>query len=169
MTVAYAMCAAFLAAALITDLRSMKIPNWITIPAMVLGMAYFGLTGGAEGLLYSLKGMAGGFFAVLLMYFVGAVGAGDVKLFGGIGAWCGLWFTLHAVFYSVLCAGVIGLVILIRRRETFKRMKRMAGNAAGVFMLGSLSPWNSGKQDHLRFPFMLAVLPGVIWAYFYQI
>lgn len=169
MTIAYAVCAVYLAAAFITDIRSMKIPNAITIPAMASGLVWFGAVEGLEGLWFSLQGLAGGFMIMLLMYFMGAVGAGDVKLFGGIGAWCGLWFTLQAVFYSVLCAGVIGLAILLWRREAARRIKRMVWNAAGVFMLKRFYPWKESQQDLLRFPFMLAVVPGVIWAYVHQL
>ncbi|MGM1048426.1 MAG: A24 family peptidase [Bacillota bacterium] len=167
MDFAYAVCAVFLAAAFYTDIRSMKISNLLTMPAMVIGLVYYGMTSGWEGILFSVKGLVGGFFVVLVMYFIGAVGAGDVKLFGGIGAWCGLGFTLQAVVYSVLFAGLIGLFILIWRRETFKRLRKMAGNAAGVFILRSLSPWSNSKEEHLRFPFMIAVLPGVICTYIY--
>lgn len=165
MDFAYAICALFLTAAFITDVRSMKIPNLLTMPALVSGLIYHGAISGWGGLLFSAKGIAGGFLVVLIMYFIGAVGAGDVKLFGGVGAWCGLWFTLQAVIYSVLFAGLIGLFILLWRRETIKRLRRMAGNAAGVFILKSLSPWNNNQEEHLRFPFMIAVLPGVICTY----
>lgn len=166
MEFAYVICAVFLAAAFYTDIRSMKISNTLTMPAMVLGLVYHGVSSGWEGILFSFKGLVGGFLVVLVMYFIGAVGAGDVKLFGGVGAWCGLWFTLQAVVYSVLFAGLIGLFILIWRRETFKRLRRMASNAAGVFIFKSLSPWSNNKEEHLRFPFMIAVLPGVIFTYF---
>lgn len=165
MELAYILCAVYLAAACITDVRSMKIPNFLTIPAMLIGVIYHGATSGLEGLVYSVKGMAGGFIVVLIMYFIGAVGAGDVKLFGGIGAWCGLLFTLQAVVYSVLFAGFIGLLILLWRRETFKRLRRMVGNVAGVFIFRSLTPWSNSKEAYLRFPFMIAVMPGVIFTY----
>ncbi|WP_106766706.1 A24 family peptidase [Paenibacillus faecalis] len=167
MEMAYAFCAVFLAAAFYTDVRTMTISNLLTVPAMALGLAYHGVTNGWEGILFSVKGWAVGFLIVLVMYFIGAVGAGDVKLFGAIGAWCGLWFTLQAIVYSVLFAGAIGLFILIWRRETFKRLRRLVINVAGVFILKNLSPWRSHQEEHLRFPFMIAVLPGVIFTYFY--
>lgn len=169
MTIAYTVCAVYLVAAFITDIRSMKIPNAFTISAMVSGLLWFGMADGLEGLWFSMQGLAVGFIIMLLMYFMGAVGAGDVKLFGGIGAWCGAWFTLQAVFYSVLCAGVIGLAILLWRREAARRIRGMVWNAAGVFMLKTFSPWREGQKDLLRFPFMVAVVPGVIWAYVNQL
>ncbi|MFC7681257.1 prepilin peptidase [Paenibacillus sp. GCM10028914] len=165
MDFAYAICAIYLTTAFFTDVRHMKIPNLLTMPAIVIGLIYHAATSGWEGVVFSIKGIVGGFIVVLIMYFIGAVGAGDVKLFGGIGAWCGLWFTLQAIVYSVLFAGLIGLFILMWRRETFKRLRKMIGNVAGVFIFRSLTPWKNSKEDHLRFPFMIAVLPGMIYTY----
>ncbi|WP_422658096.1 A24 family peptidase [Paenibacillus sp. EC2-1] len=165
MELAYVLCGIYLVAAYITDVRSMKIPNFLTLPTMLVGVIYHGATNGLEGMAYSAKGMVGGFSILLIMYFMGAVGAGDVKLFGGIGAWCGLWFTVQAIIYSVLFAGGIGILILLWRREIFKRLRRMAENVAGVFIFKSLMPWNNSKEAYLRFPFMIAVLPGAILTY----
>lgn len=165
MDFAYGICAVYLALAFITDVRSMKIPNLLTVSATMMGLIYHGTTSGLEGIMFAVKGITVGFIVVLIMYLVGAVGAGDVKLFGGIGAWCGLWFTLQAIIYSVLFAGLIGVFILLWRQETVKRMRKMVTNIAGVFIFRSLAPWANGKADYLRFPFMIAVLPGMICTY----
>ncbi|QCT03983.1 peptidase A24A prepilin type IV [Paenibacillus algicola] len=167
MNIAFWMCAVFLAAAFVMDLRYMRIPNMLTVPSALLGLGYHGVTGGVEGVLFSLQGMAAGFGIVLVMYLAGAVGAGDVKLFGAIGAWCGLWFTIQGVFYSVFCAGIIGLCIVIWRREVRLRFKRIVFQAAEMMRFkAAFSSKQQGGQ--LRFPFMLAVLPGMLWTYFAQ-
>ncbi|WP_339291722.1 A24 family peptidase [Paenibacillus sp. FSL W8-0187] len=165
MAVAFGVCAVYLIAAFITDLRSMKIPNVLTVSAMLSGPVYYGVLDGGEGLFFSLQGLGAGFLILLIMYFIGAVGAGDVKLFGGIGAWTGLWFTLQGIMYSVIFAGVIGLLILLWRRETMKRIRNVVGSIAGVFVMKSWLPWRNNQEEHLRFPFMIAVLPGVISTY----
>ncbi|WP_339267726.1 A24 family peptidase [Paenibacillus sp. FSL K6-1330] len=165
MAVAFVVCAVYLIAAFITDLRSMKIPNVLTVSAMLSGPVYYGVLDGWEGLFFSLQGLGAGFLILLIMYFIGAVGAGDVKLFGGIGAWTGLWFTLQGIMYSVIFAGVIGLLILLWRRETMKRIRNVVGSIAGVFVMKSWLPWRNSQEEHLRFPFMIAVLPGVISTY----
>jgi prepilin peptidase CpaA len=162
---AFGICAVYLIAAFITDLRSMKIPNVLTVSAMLSGPVYHGVLDGWKGLFFSLQGLGAGFLILLIMYFIGAVGAGDVKLFGGIGAWTGLWFTLQGIMYSVLFAGVIGLLILLWRRETMKRIRNVVGSIAGVFVMKSWLLWRNSQEEHLRFPFMMAVLPGVISTY----
>lgn len=165
MAVAFMACAVYLITAFFTDLRSMRIPNALTVSAMLSGLIYHSIVNGWEGLFFSLKGLGAGFLILLLMYFIGAVGAGDVKLFGGIGALTGLWFTVQGIMYSVLFAGVIGLLILLWRREAVKRLRKLAGSIVGVFIFKSGLPWRDHQEEHLRFPFMIAVLPGVISTY----
>ncbi|MFS0870517.1 prepilin peptidase [Paenibacillus xylanilyticus] len=163
----YIACGLYVMAAFVTDVRSMKIPNRLTLPVTALGVLAHGVWGGWEGLLFSAAGFAACFGILFLMYAIGAVGAGDVKLFGGIGAWVGLSFGIHVVVYSVLYAGAIGLIILLFRRDSAKRIRHMAGGLAGFFMMGSLKLVS--KEKTLKFPFMLAVMPGFISAYVYMI
>ncbi|WP_440117430.1 A24 family peptidase [Paenibacillus sp. QZ-Y1] len=162
----YIACSMYVIAAFITDVRSMKIPNRLTLPVTVSGILAHIIWRGWEGFLFSAAGFAACFSVLFLMYVIGAVGAGDVKLFGGIGAWTGLAFGIHVMIYSVLYAGAIGLVILLFRKDSANRIRGMAGNLAGFFMLGSLKLVS--KEKTLKFPFMLAVLPGFISAYIYM-
>jgi prepilin peptidase CpaA len=159
-------CGVYLLAAFVTDVRSMKIPNRLTLPVTGAGVTAHLVWGGWEGMLFSLGGFAAGFGMVFLMYAVGAVGAGDVKLFGGIGAWTGFTFGLHVMMYSVLYAGVIGLVILLFRRDAAKRIRAVAWNLIRFFKMGSLKLVSQEKS--LKFPFMLAVLPGFVSSWIYM-
>ncbi|MBE9917938.1 prepilin peptidase [Paenibacillus donghaensis] len=155
-------CMLMVIIAFITDIRTMKIPNWLTLTAMPMGVTVHTVMDGLQGLLFSLKGLAAGFVLVLLMHVIGAVGAGDVKLFGGIGAWAGTLFTVQCLVYSVLCAGAIGILILLWRRETLQRMRKAADHLAGFFMLRSFQALTAAKEKQMRFPFMLAVVPGYV-------
>lgn len=161
-------CLPFLAAAFITDIGSMKIPNWLSVLSLVTGVLMQGIMHGLRGLLFAGGGAATGFILLLIMYFIGAVGAGDVKFFAGIGAWTGLLFTMQVIMYSVLFGAVIGWIILLARRETGERVRRMVSRTAGFFLLhGSGFLNKKGGSDLLRFPFMLAVVPGFVCTYIY--
>ncbi|MDR9856128.1 prepilin peptidase [Paenibacillus sp. VCA1] len=162
-------CAMIVIAAFVTDIRTMKIPNWLTVSAMLGGILFHTAADGLQGLLFSIKGLAAGFILLLLMHLIGAVGAGDVKFFGGVGAWLGLLLTIQCIVYSVLCAGVIGFLILLWRRETMQRMRNVLRNLAGFFILKSFRSLTAGKEQQLRFPFMIAVLPGYVIACMYSI
>ncbi|MNS40619.1 Type IV leader peptidase family protein [compost metagenome] len=160
-------CLIFLLAAFVTDIRYMKIPNKLTVPAMISGVVYQIWIGGWLGLASGLKGAGIGFGIMLVLYWTGAVGGGDVKLFGGIGAWMGTSFTLTTLVYSIIFAGILGLLILIWRREVFQRLRGVLNSVLGAIILRGLGPLKSKESDMLSFPFMLAVLPGVLTAYYY--
>lgn len=162
-------CFLLLAAAFITDIRTMKIPNAITVSGTLFGIAYHGITGGPSGLGFALKGAAVGFGLMAILYAVRAVGGGDVKLFAAIGAWVGLPLTLSVLMYSILAAGCIGILILICRRQAVRRLGGILHSVLGVIILRSIAPVRSfAVQDKpLTFPFMLAVLPGAIVAVYY--
>lgn len=159
-------CGVYLLVAFVTDIRSMKIPNRLTLPVTVTGVVTHLALGGWDGMVFSLAGFATGFGMLFLMYAIGAVGAGDVKLFGGIGAWTGFTFGVHVIIYSILYAGVIGVVIVLFRRDAAKRIRSMAFNLISFFKLGSLKLVSHDKT--LKFPFMLAVLPGFISSWIYM-
>ena len=71
------------------DGRQLRVPNWLTYHFMVVGLAFWVYFGGVAGLLWSLEGLAVGLVALLPLYAIGGMGAGDVKLLAGVGAWIG--------------------------------------------------------------------------------
>jgi len=169
MEIAFAGCAVLVVTAFITDIKSMKIPNMLTIPAMICGILYHLMDSGWSGVLFTGKGLLVGFGILLVMYWMGAVGAGDVKLFGGIGAWTGTLFTIQSLLYSVLFAGLIGIVILLWRRETLVRLRKVIHGIIGLFVLKDTVVLRMVSKEQVRFPFMIAVVPGMICAYLYAV
>lgn len=167
MDIGFTGCLIFLIIAFITDVRAMRIPNKLTIPAMATGLVYQTGSAGWSGLGTGLMGAVVGFGIMFVLYWTGAVGGGDVKLFAGIGAWMGTGFTLSSLVYSIIFAGIIGIIILIWRREVFQRLRAFFTNAFGAVILRSLNPIKKYEAEMLSFPFMLAVLPGVLTTYYY--
>lgn len=151
----------------VTDIKSMKIPNKITVPAMCLGVAFHFVVDGFTGIWHALEGGAVGFGIMLILYLCGAVGGGDVKLFGAIGTWVGTYLTLTTMMYSIFVAGLIGILILLWRREALQRIKRVFVSIFGAILLKSIVPIQANAKGQLQFPFMLAVLPGAVIAFLY--
>lgn len=167
MEIAFAGCGLLVATAFVTDIKSMKIPNMLTLPAILCGMIYHLINTGWSGVMFSGKGLVVGFGILLVMHWMGAVGAGDVKLFGGIGAWTGTLFTIQSLIYSILFAGFIGIVILLWRRETLVRLRKVIRVIVGLFVHKDTVMLRMMSKEQIRFPFMLAVVPGIICAYLY--
>ncbi|MNU05106.1 hypothetical protein D3C72_2497920 [compost metagenome] len=70
--------------------------------------------------------------------------------------------------YSVLFGAVIGWIIVLARRETGRRIRNVISRTAGFLLLRNPALLRSGKDSEmLRFPFMLAVIPGFLCAYVY--
>jgi prepilin peptidase CpaA len=105
----------------VSDIRSRRIPNWLTLSGVCAGLALNAATAGYTGFLLSAAGMLVGFGAYFVLYCLRAMGAGDVKLMAAVGAIVGPagWIS---VFVGTAIAGgllALGLVILKRRlRET---------------------------------------------------
>jgi prepilin peptidase CpaA len=151
-----------------TDVKTSRLPNWLSLLGIVAGFVFHGIDNGWHGLLFSFIGLLLGFGIMLILYFFKALGAGDVKLFAAIGAITGTEFVLYAMVYSIIYAGVIGLVILIARKEVFSRMFHAIMTLLEVKATKKLETMEQFKRkESYRFPFMYAVLPGVITTLYY--
>lgn len=98
--------------AAVIDGKQLKVPNWITYPMVISGWAYSMYFFGWSGLGWSMLGMTVGLALLLPAYCIGGMGAGDVKLMAGVGAW--LWsvttfyaFCLSAIFGAVIAVGMV--------------------------------------------------------------
>ncbi|WP_349409451.1 prepilin peptidase [Pseudalkalibacillus sp. SCS-8] len=112
-----------LAICVITDLKSRLIYNKVIFPALLLSILLHIFFDGLSGLGFSLLGFLVGFSILLIPYFLGGMGAGDVKLLALIGAAKGPMFVLHTSIYMALIGGVLALFILIFSGGAFKRFK----------------------------------------------
>lgn len=111
--------------AAVIDGWKLKVPNWLTFPLVLsgwtLGLLHtFGLFVGATGagdVWASLAGAALGFALLFPVYAVGGMGAGDVKMQMGFGAWIGAFFGfslgLYIIFGAFCLAVVIGGVLAL--------------------------------------------------------
>lgn len=103
----------------ISDYRTRKIPNVVTLPAILLGLLmntslslYQGM--GWSGLFSSLAGFGIGFGFFFFFYWISKgtkMGAGDVKLFGAIGALLGFRLTLYALVLTSLTGLMVAVIL----------------------------------------------------------
>jgi len=117
---AIVMLTAALLVATITDIRSQRIPNWLTFPLILTGLAAHALYGGLDGIKLSGGGFAIGFIGMAIPYFLGVMGAGDVKLMAGVGAWLGTSAAFTAFIFTCLAGGIYALGVLLFHRHLLK-------------------------------------------------
>jgi prepilin peptidase CpaA len=115
-----------LGVAVVTDMRSRRIPNWLT--GAIAG-AGFGLAFGGGGVTPALGalGLALGLALMLPGHVIGATGAGDVKLMAAVGVFLGPSLVFRAFLYSALAGGVFALAIAARRGLLADTMAGTAG------------------------------------------
>jgi prepilin peptidase CpaA len=95
-----------------TDLRSRRIPNWLTFAALPMGLVAQTIYG--DGFWQSLLGACGGFAALFALFAIGATGAGDVKLFAVVGSFVGIRNLLFVFVLVSLVGGIAAVVVSLR-------------------------------------------------------
>ncbi len=100
-----------------SDLRTRRIPNWLNLSGLILGIALNAYFERGEGLRSALFGFALALLIYTPLYLIRAMGAGDVKFMAAIGAMVGPqdWLTLFLI--SAVLGGVASLcLVLVRGR-----------------------------------------------------
>lgn len=96
-----------LAVATFTDLRSRRIPNWLVAPFLVLGIGISAWLHGWHGVGQSFAGFGLGIVLYGFLFWMGGMGAGDVKLAAAIGAWIGPSQLFFALVVTAMAGGLM--------------------------------------------------------------
>lgn len=145
-----------------TDIKSRRIPNYLTGPAMLLGLilhvsldGWLGLwTSSAAGLL------CGAIF--LAFYLAGGMGAGDVKLIAAVGCIAGLSNAGYLLILTSLAGGVMGIAFAMMRGK-LKQTLLNVGALASHHKEEGLTPHpelNVLNANNLRLPYGVAIAAG---------
>jgi prepilin peptidase CpaA len=152
-----------------TDLRWRRIPNWLTVPGLLIGVAANIALSGWSGLKTSLLGATLGLALLLPFVLLRSLGAGDWKLAGALGAFTGPGLLVDLLLASVFVAGVMAVVLVIYKRRTRQTIRNI-----GHILVSLVTFRLPGTQvsldnpDSLRVPYGVAlaftvVLYGILW------
>jgi prepilin peptidase CpaA len=144
------------------DVRTRRIPNLLTGPALLVGLVAHLAFGGAAGLSSAALGMAAAGGLLLPGWLMGWMGAGDVKLMAAVGAWLGFPLGVFAALATLMAGGVIALIVAARRGALKKSVWNAVVMGSWALTRGpqSAPPVTTG----IRFPFAPAVLAGSLIA-----
>lgn len=98
-----------LTVAVVTDMRSRRIPNWLVAPFLFGGLSASSWFHGWNGILHSIAGISLGFGVYLIPFLLGGMGAGDVKLCAAVGAWIWPQQLIVAIVITGLAGGIIAI------------------------------------------------------------
>jgi prepilin peptidase CpaA len=151
--------------ALVSDLRTYKIKNFITYTFMLVGFTANSSLEGLKGMMFSLQGIILPAVCLVVLYMMRIIGAGDIKLLSAIGAVMGAGFVSYATLYSFLCGGFVALALILIRRNGIERLKHLFVYIKSCFISMELLEYaNFEDKDGSKFHFSIAVASGTITA-----
>lgn len=156
-------CAAVAAAC---DVRERRIPNWLTGPALFLGLGLHFVLGGAAQCGWTLLGavIAGGIFMVF--YAAGGMGAGDVKLMAALAAIVGPSNVAMLLIATVIAGGVFAVGFALYRGA----LRQTLGNVIAIAVHHRVNGFaehpelNVRNESTLRLPYAVPIAVGCIVA-----
>jgi prepilin peptidase CpaA len=95
----------------VTDLRTRRVPNMLTLGAAAGALGFHLLVGGWAGLGWAAAGWLTGLALFLPFFALGGIGGGDVKLLAALGAWLGPGATVWLAIYAALAGGVLAVMV----------------------------------------------------------
>lgn len=156
---AFAWVAAFLFMAVESDVRSLRIPNWLNLAGLLIAFAHAGLLSGWVGIGEAALG-AGCAFALLFPFFaIRALGAGDVKALMVLGAALGAVALPALLWWSVLCGGAMGLCLIVVRGGGLDIVRRWGSSIRTLLFTRQwvYIPPAPGSPAATGLPFALAI------------
>src|SRR5215469_10384718 len=141
------------------DFRSRKIPNWLTVSAFILAVALHAVLAGWSGAKFSLEGAGLALVLLLPLVLLRALGAGDWKLMGTVGAFFGPVLFLFVLLGSFLVSGLMAFVEMMRAHRVVQTVRNLGVLIRGFVSFGlRANPKISlDNPELLKLPFGVAV------------
>lgn len=153
------------------DLLTHKIPNKLILCGGMIGSAIFLYEQGIAQLPFLVIGAFLPFFILIVPYGIGALGAGDIKLFSIMPAFLGIKAMLTCMIYAFIFAALLSFIFLLFNKCLIKRFKIFLKFLITVVHTGKLVPYYDVKKDGYKYVihFSLAILLGTCLYFVQQI
>lgn len=151
----------------VSDVRERRIPNWLTYSGLAAGLGVRAVGGSWHGLGDAAGGLLVGGGAFLLLYLLGGMGAGDVKLMAAVSAWAGLKQSAPLLIATALAGGVLAVVYMVFYRRIGGTLVN-AGTLLRYHVTSGIKPHpelNLQSNATLRMPYGVAIAAGALYLF----
>ena len=150
------------------DLKTYRIPNYLTLGTALAGLLFQAAFHGFSGLGSGLLGLALGFFLMLPFYLLGGMGAGDVKALAALGVWLGPGLTLMLFVYMAIAGGLMALGVIIYKGLLWTKIRQGWSYLVSwiLFRPVGLPPVATPQAEFKGLPYGLAIAFGmaaIVW------
>lgn len=166
--VAYLPLMGLMGLAAVIDWRSRRLPNWLNLLILLIGLG-LSIQGGTHvGVGASLLGAAVGFVLLFPAFALGALGGGDVKLLTAVGAWTGPIGVVAVLILTTIGGAVLAVVQAAQAgklRALFRNSGVLAVNLVHTRALGADYVEQTGKRFRSidrPLPYAVPMLAGVL-------
>jgi prepilin peptidase CpaA len=154
----------FTAICIALDVRSRRIPNAVTGPAIVLGVALNLLHGGVQGLGCALAGLLIMIVILLGPFALGGIGGGDVKMMAALGSLIGPRLASLGLAFGMILGGAIMVLHLGRLGRLGQKLRATASMFSTAAATGSLAPLriSTDQPDAIALPYSVPLGLGTL-------
>jgi prepilin peptidase CpaA len=146
-----------------TDWRSRRIPNWLTVPGLLLGIAANSWLRGWGGCKDSLLGAGLGLLLLLPFVLIRSLGAGDWKFVGALGACLGPQNLVTVLVLGILVNGLMAVVMVVWKKRIGQTLRNMGRMLAAFFTIHlPSSDLTLDNPELVKVPFGVAVAIAVL-------
>ena len=147
------------------DIRTRRIPNLLVLFGLLSALGFHALSLHGLGLATAFGGLVLGLALFMPLYLLRAMGAGDVKLMGMVGAFLGTASAAGAVCTVLIAGGVLALAAalcngrlqILARNLRYMMMHALAGAATGQHGGSQVLAMSAGQL-----PYGVAIAAGTI-------
>jgi prepilin peptidase CpaA len=156
-----------LAVAAYMDIRTRRIPNYLTIGAVVLAMLLRAGAGPAE-VVDGLSGLLLAMAVVLPLFAMGGVGGGDAKLLIAVGAFLGPHALLVALLGTAIVGGIMAAAYATKRGVILPALLNTRGLLTWVVTGGRRGERTTLQMEGaVSVPYGVAIAAGTLFALWY--